>query len=241
MTTLISRMSGEADLKGVAAGAGVAKLSPDDSQKMASEVLKLAEGASRSDAVPAGSDCYIYVYSGSIEIVCDGARSATVPAGSIGLVREGASYKLTGRAPESLAMRVTAPPSGAGGETPGLSEALTVKDVAALPELEVPEQKKVRTYIVTDDTVGSLRAHGMIVKYTAETVTALHHHPDAESIFLFLTGNGIVTANGEERVVEPGDVIFFGMHDRHSLRSASGEGMSFLEYHIPGKYTTVRT
>jgi hypothetical protein len=37
-----------------------------------------------------------------------------------------------------------------------------------------------------------------------------------------------------------GQATIFPMGDRHGLRVAEGDGVSFLEFHIPAAYTTVR-
>jgi quercetin dioxygenase-like cupin family protein len=81
----------------------------------------------------------------------------------------------------------------------------------------------------------------MIVVYDKDTVTRLHHHPNAESMFVVLDGALRFTVNGAEVVVEPGQAAYFGMDDPHGLRVADGrDGASFLEFHVPAAYTTVR-
>ena len=41
-------------------------------------------------------------------------------------------------------------------------------------------------------------------------------------------------------VVGRGQATVFPVGDRHGLRVAEGDGVSFLEFHIPAAYTTVR-
>jgi quercetin dioxygenase-like cupin family protein len=78
----------------------------------------------------------------------------------------------------------------------------------------------------------------MIVLYDKDTVTGLHHHPNAESMFVMLEGALQFTVNGEPVVLTPGH---FGLNDRHALRVADGaSSASFLEFHIPAAYSTVR-
>ena len=48
------------------------------------------------------------------------------------------------------------------------------------------------------------------------------------------------TVNGEDVTVGRGQATYFPMGDRHGLRVAEGDGISFLEFHIPAGYTTVR-
>ena len=64
---------------------------------------------------------------------------------------------------------------------------------------------------------------------------------DAESLFVILDGAIQFTVNGKDEVVKPGQAAIFGSSDRHSLRAADGvTAASFLEFHIPAGYTTVR-
>jgi mannose-6-phosphate isomerase-like protein (cupin superfamily) len=80
----------------------------------------------------------------------------------------------------------------------------------------------------------------MIVEYVRDTVTGLHMHPNAESMFVLLSGRTRFTVNGEDVIVERGQATCFPMGDRHGLRVAEGDGISFLEFHVPAGYTTVR-
>ena len=78
----------------------------------------------------------------------------------------------------------------------------------------------------------------MIVRYTGETLTKHHHHPNAESLFVMLSGRVAFTVDGEERVLGAGEAAFFPMNDSHGLKSADGNELSFLEFHIPGAFAT---
>ena len=41
--------------------------------------------------------------------------------------------------------------------------------------------------------------------------------------------------------MKPGQAAIFGANDRHGLRTANGlSGASFLEFHIPAAYTTLK-
>ena len=79
----------------------------------------------------------------------------------------------------------------------------------------------------------------MIVLYEKETVTTLHMHPNAESMFVVLTGKVRFTVNGKDAVLERGQATHFPAGDCHGLCTAEGD-VSFLEFHIPGTFTTVR-
>jgi quercetin dioxygenase-like cupin family protein len=123
----------------------------------------------------------------------------------------------------------------------GFTGKIAVAERATAPVLDLPDQKKKRIYFVDDDAVRSQRGHAMIVLYEKDTVTGLHHHPNAESMFVVLDGALQFTVNGEQVVVRAGQAAYFGLNDQHGLRVADGSsGASFLEFHIPAAYTTVR-
>src|SRR5437870_3562686 len=105
---------------------------------------------------------------------------------------------------------------------------------------DIPAEKKRRIYFVGHGAAHSERAHAMIVEYVRDTVTGLHMHPNAESMFVLLSGRTRFTVNGEDVIVGRGQATVFPMGDRHGLRVAEGDGVSFLEFHIPAGYTTVR-
>ena len=108
--------------------------------------------------------------------------------------------------------------------------------------MPVPEQHKQRIYFCGHHGgAPTERGHAMIVVYDGETNTALHHHPDAESLFLMLDGACEFTVEGRPVVVGPGEATYFRSNDRHGLRTAPGHaGASFLEFHIPARYSTVK-
>ena len=54
-----------------------------------------------------------------------------------------------------------------------------------------------------------------------------------------LTGKVRFNVNGEDVVIGRGQAAHFPVGDRHGLRGAEGD-VSFLEFHIPGAFTTVR-
>jgi quercetin dioxygenase-like cupin family protein len=51
----------------------------------------------------------------------------------------------------------------------------------------------------------------MIVVYDKDTVTGLHHHPNAESMFVMLEGALQFTVNGEPVVLTPGQAVYLGL------------------------------
>ncbi len=97
-----------------------------------------------------------------------------------------------------------------------------VAERASIPFVEIPEQHKRRQYIVGSHAAKTDRAHAMIVTYVGDTETGLHHHPNAESMFVLLDGALDFVVNGETVQVSPGQVTYFGMNDVHALRPSAG-------------------
>ena len=110
---------------------------------------------------------------------------------------------------------------------------------STVPVVPIPEQKKRRLHFVDKTAAHSERGHAMIVLYEDETVTGMHMHPNAESMFVLLTGKVRFNVNGQEVVIERGQAAHFPTGDRHGLRREAGD-VSFLEFHIPSAFTTVR-
>ena len=226
-----------AEGRDVASGVSQAALIDRQSTEMTATLLRVAPGARHVGAVPSGSDQYLFVIAGDVRL--DGAgRGATMGRETFAIVEEGTSFTLTGGSAAAKVLSVVVPPPGAGRATPGFRGGLKVAAVSDLPIVDIPEEKKRRTYLASHSTVGSERGHAMIVRYTGDTVTRKHHHPNAESMFVMLDGYIRFLVNGKEETLGPGQAIFFQMNDRHGLRSADGNELSFLEFHIPGAFVT---
>jgi quercetin dioxygenase-like cupin family protein len=200
-----------------------------DGTELAASVVKLGAGARHRAKVPQGSDQYLFVLDGSPRL--DGAAFAR---DSWALVAEGTDYALEGA---GWVLSVQAPPPGAGMERPGLRGGIKVTRVADEPEIDVPAEQKRRIYLC-NRAKGSERAHAMVVRYTGETLTRLHHHPNAESLFVVLDGRVSFTVDGEPRILARGEAAFFPANNPHGLKSADGRSLSFLEFHVPGAYET---
>jgi quercetin dioxygenase-like cupin family protein len=201
-----------------------------DGTEMAVAVLKLGAGARHRAKVPRGSDQYLYVLDGAPRL-----NGAPLPRDHWAIVEEGTEFSLDG-AGEVLS--VVAPPSGAGVERPGFRGGVAAMEVASLPEIDLPAEKKRRVYLANRAVAGSERGHAMIVRYTGDTLTKKHHHPNAESLFVVLDGRVAFTVDGKERVLGRGEAAFFPVNDPHGLKSADGQPLSFLELHIPGAFET---
>jgi mannose-6-phosphate isomerase-like protein (cupin superfamily) len=217
-----------------------APITGGDVQEMAAEFVRIAPGKRLAGAVPQGSDCYLFALGGIGVIAAAGAHHPLV-AQTFATVQEGQRFEIenNGSAPLEL-VRVLAPPS-ANGKFPGFADGVRVAARAATPIHDVAAEKKRRIYFVGHGAAHSERGHAMIVMYQKETVTGLHHHPNAESMFVPLDGALQFTVNGAKVRVAPGQAAYFAMNDTHGLHVADdASGASFLEFHIPAAFTTVR-
>jgi mannose-6-phosphate isomerase-like protein (cupin superfamily) len=226
--------------KQAAAGVQRAPITGSEMKQMAGEIIKLAPGASISESVPQGSDHYFYTLTGEAGIAADGQEHHMVQD-SFAAVQEGKRYTVTNAGnSETTLVSVLAPPPGSGVAAAGFNGGLAVAARATQPVVDIADQKKQRIYFVGKEAAKSERSHAMIVVYVRDTVTGMHMHPNAESMFVLLTGKTRFTVNNEDVVVQRGQATIFPMGDRHGLRVAEGEGVSFLEFHLPAAYTTVK-
>jgi len=221
-------------------GVGTAPITRDDMREMSASYVRVEPGKSWRDCVPDGSDCYLFVVGGSGAIASDDAGHA-IARESFAAIQEGHSFAVENDGTAALEIvRVLAPPNGGRG-LPGFHEKLRVAERRTTPIHDIPAEKKRRIYFVGHGAAHSERGHAMIVIYAEDTVTRLHHHPNAESMFVPLEGALEFTINGERVKVAPGQAAYFAMNDTHGLHVAPGHsGASFLEFHIPAAFTTVR-
>ena len=215
-------------------------------KEMAAEVIRLAPGARLTESVPAGADRYLFTLTGGVTLTgraMPAGRDASHAIGeeSFATVQEGTELTVANpNGAEATLISVLTPPPGSPAARAGFAGSASVAARATTPVHDVPAEKKRRIYFVGEHAARSERAHAMIVEYVRDTVTGLHMHPNAESMFVFLSGKTRFTVNGADVIVGRGQATYFPMGDRHGLRVAEGDGVSFLEFHIPAGYTTVR-
>jgi mannose-6-phosphate isomerase-like protein (cupin superfamily) len=207
----------------------------DPQQFLAAKFVDLPPGVTYTVTGQNGVDEYIYVSAGAVSLTGDG-KSGELKTDSFATVHEGMEVKLAGKTGTARVLIVSAKAPDVEGVPAGAGTMV----VDQLPVVDVPEQLKQRIYLVGKHAVPSERSHVMVVNYVGDTITKSHHHPNAESIYFFLKGDALVLANGKEQPVKPGDFVFFGVNDSHGLRSANGGNMSFLEFHAPSTFSTVR-
>ncbi len=214
-------------------------ISGPDAKRMSAEAIRLAPGATFNNQVPPGSDLYLYTLTGAAQISGDGAPHV-LAQDTFATLAEGTAFTLsnTGASPVEL-ISVVAPPRGSGVVLPGYKGGISVIPRSAAPIADIPDQKKRRLYFVDQAAAQSERAHAMIVEYQADTVTVMHQHPNADSMFVPLTGKVRFTFDGAEHVVGRGGATVFPAGNQHELCVAEGK-VSFLEFHIPAAYVTVK-
>ena len=226
---------GDLPFRETAAGVKRAPITGSEMKELSAEAITLAAGATLTESVPVGSDLYLFTLAGGV--VANGQRAEQE---SFITVQEGTTVTVNPDGAEATLIGVWAPPPSAGQGLAGFSGGVAVAARAATPVHDVPEELKKRIYFVGKEAARSERAHAMVVVYEKNTVTGMHMHPNAESMFVFLSGKTRFTVHGRDVVVGRGQATCFPASDRHGLRVAEGDEVSFLEFHVPAGFTTVR-
>ena len=208
---------------------------------MLAEVLLLQPNTHLEIVVPTGSDQYFYTLFGAALFKMD-SIDYPIPQDAFCAIQEGSTVTISNQSQNAIELIsvITPPPHYHGTKYPGFTGGIKVLPRDQQSIVEIPDQKKQRIYFVGKENAKSERAHAMIVVYQHDTVTGMHMHPNAESMFVLLTGKTKFTVNGQDHIVERGYATVFPMGDRHGLQVAEGDGVSFLEFHLPAAYTTVR-
>lgn len=233
--TELSRLAGESVGRGV-----VRRMLGDRAARyMSVQVLEFSAGAELTGVVPAGSDLYCYALQGSARLRA-GETTAMLNQDTFATVQEGYAYELANPSSATATLiSVLAPPPGGAAAHDGFAGGLSVITRAAAAATDIPEQRKRRLYFVAPGAAKSARAHAMIVEYQPDTVTVMHQHPNADSLFVPLTGKVRFTYDGKDHVLARGQAALFPAGDLHGLRVEEGQ-VSFLEFHVPAAYTTVK-
>lgn len=222
----------------VAKGVRTAPITGEHGTEMQADVIRLASGAKLEDSVPQGSDRYLYTLTGEAALADNGAAHA-LREDTFATLGEGMAFTLSNPGTvEAEVISVIAPPRGRTNAHPGFKGGIAVAHRSGPPVVHIPDQKKRRIHFVDKSAAASSRGHAMIVLYEDETVTKMHMHPNAESMFVVLTGSVRFTVDGKDVVIGRGQAAHFPAGNAHGLRGAGGD-VSFLEFHIPGTYTTV--
>jgi mannose-6-phosphate isomerase-like protein (cupin superfamily) len=220
-------------------GAHIAAITAGDMHEMAAAFVHIVPGQHWNATVAHGSDCYLFMLEGAATIVA-GKERRRMLAQSFATIQEGVTYTIENDSHAAANLvRVIAPPHP-NDATSGFTGGLQVTDRGRSMVVNLPAEKKKRIYFVGPYAAKSGRGHAMIVVYESDTVTGLHYHPNAESMFVVIDGALDFVVNGQMTRVVPGQAAVFGINDRHGLRTADGvAGASFLEFHVPAAFTTV--
>jgi mannose-6-phosphate isomerase-like protein (cupin superfamily) len=221
-------------------GARIAAISGPDMLEMAASFVHIAPSEHYTATIPDGSDCYMYMLDGAGTISVDKQRRQ-FPAQSFATLEQNLTFAVENArdVPANL-VKVLAPPK-LKHKMPGFVGGVSVAERANQMVVNLPAEKEKRIYFVGPYGVKSQRGHATITVYEKDTVTDLHYHPDAESMFVILDGALDLIINGFKTRVGSGQAAVFGINDRHGLRVAEGlTSASFLEFHTPGTFTTMR-
>jgi mannose-6-phosphate isomerase-like protein (cupin superfamily) len=212
----------------------------DELKHFSAEMIRLAPGAKLAEKVPAGSDRYLFTLTGEATLSGNGNSHKMIEE-SFATIQEGVEFTFANETgAENAVLSVLAPPPGSGEKLPGFTGGIAVTARKDTPVVDLPAEKKRRIYFCGKHAARTERGHAMIVLYVPDTVTTLHMHPNADAMFVFLSGKVRFTINGADVIVTRGQATCLPVGDRHGLRVAEGDGVSFLEFHIPGAFTTVR-
>ena len=116
---------------------------------------------------------------------------------------------------------------------------LKVVDWTREPVLDSQHDARKRIYVVTPKLFGTRAVKGEMIIYPPGTEASKHHHEGAEHFMYLLAGRGTAYAGERPIPVRTGDLIYYDERESHYLRSEGDEDMVFVEYFVPGVYSTV--
>ena len=198
--------------------------------------LVLSAGASIEVRVGPHSLAWLHILEGdalmqhgdSAQALCD-AHIVFVPSTFAGTLatRTGATV-LYAELPNADALESDAP-----------DREMRVIDWTREPVLDSQHDARKRIYVMTPKLFGTRAVKGEMIIYPPGTAASRHHHEGAEHFMYMLAGRGTAYAGEQPIPVRKGDVIYYGERESHYLRSEGDEDMVFVEYFVPGVYTTV--
>lgn len=102
-----------------------------------------------------------------------------------------------------------------------------------------PPSRKV-TKIMMDPVIGSKHVAMGFTVYPVGEKGAPHAHTGEETIFI-LKGKARIKSGDKECVLEPGDVVYVGPQEVHTLENAGDEELQFIwVYTPPGDERSIR-
>jgi mannose-6-phosphate isomerase-like protein (cupin superfamily) len=110
----------------------------------------------------------------------------------------------------------------------------TVRRLEELPWVEPPGHFGAYSkLLVNPETAGTERLDFRISLYPPRGLAADHVHEEAEHVYYFLRGRGLLTLDGEPRVVEPGVAAWIPPGVRHQLENTGVEDLLFVVVTTP--------
>ena len=103
------------------------------------------------------------------------------------------------------------------------------------PMLDSEHDARKRIYVATPKLFGTTAIKGEMIIYPPGTMASNHHHEGAEHFMFVLKGRGTAWANESPMPVRAGDLIYYGDHERHYLRSEGDTEMAFVEFFEIGR------
>ena len=110
-------------------------------------------------------------------------------------------------------------------------ESVRIADLA-----EYPGEKSVRKRVFLSD-----KAVSEVVFCEKGGVTAEHHHPRQDEVFLVLEGTGIIMVGEREVRVEPTSMVFVPANEKHSVVVDDDCRMTLVFFKGPGRPSKTRT
>jgi mannose-6-phosphate isomerase-like protein (cupin superfamily) len=110
----------------------------------------------------------------------------------------------------------------------------TVRRLEELPWVEPPGHfGAFSKLLVNPETAGTERLDFRVSLYPPRGLAADHVHEEAEHVYYFLGGRGLLTLDGKARVVEPGVAAWIPPGVRHQLENTGVEDLLFVVVTTP--------
>lgn len=108
------------------------------------------------------------------------------------------------------------------------------------PVFPAPPPSGKVTKIMMDPVIGSKHVAMGFTTYPVGEKGAPHAHTGEETIFI-LKGKAMVSSGGEQRILEPGDVVYLAPKETHTLENIGNEELQFVwVYTPPGDERSIR-
>lgn len=222
-------------------GASVQHLITPDrvrSDNVATEIVALEPGGDLAIDVAAGDISWAHILDGTAELVRDGVTQPLtsdhflfLPPGFSARLRSADGARL---------FRATAP--DAKRFDPGWMAAelgFHCIDWTLEPVLDSAFDARKRIYLITPKLSGTAAAKGEMILYPPGTEAANHHHEGADHFQYILRGTAMFHLGGESHRVKAGDTVYIYENEPHFFINDGTEEMAFIEYFVPGTYTTI--